>query len=84
MKPRSQVELRPLKTFFRLSEGPNGDLHAAPMPGFFAVLGPGVVAKKMVRETGGGQASAPQAEKNSGKAVGGRAVSLFLPDCDSL
>jgi hypothetical protein len=44
----------------------------------------GVVAKKMVRKTGGGQASAPQAEKNSGKAVGGRAVSLFLPDCDSL
>jgi hypothetical protein len=26
----------------------------------------------------------PKKEKNSGKAVGGRAVSLFLPDCDSL
>ena len=53
----------------------------------------GVVAKKMVRETGGGQppagrpageAPAPEAENFSGKAVGGRAVSLFLPDCDSL
>jgi hypothetical protein len=47
----------------------------------------------MIRKTGGGQppagrpagdAIAPQAEKNSGKVVGGRAVSLFLCWCDSL